>query len=86
MSSFNFLLKCYNIYIKEILFHLESISKGVKTKRVGGGEERTNRFLLHHRKIFRGAPPKMERNGKNKARKGQDWASPLFCPSQEHAL
>jgi hypothetical protein len=47
-----------------------------KTKRVGGGEERrgeeerTNPFLLHHRKIFRGAPQKMERNGKNMARSG----------------
>jgi hypothetical protein len=41
-SSFSFLLQV----LKEILFHLSSRSKGVKTKKTRGGEEeRTNPFL-----------------------------------------
>jgi hypothetical protein len=71
-SSFNFLL--------QVLQHLTLIYK----KRVGEGEEeRTNPFLLHHCKIFRGAPPKRERNGKNRAKTGQDRAPSLFYPSWE---
>jgi hypothetical protein len=39
------------------------------------------RIVLHHNKNFRGEHPKRERNGKNKARTGQDRAPPLLCPS-----
>jgi hypothetical protein len=48
------------------------IEKGAKTKRVGGEEERLTlaRIILHHNKNFRGAHPKRERNGKNRARSG----------------
>jgi hypothetical protein len=71
-------------YIKEILFHLKSRSKGVKTKRVGGGgEERTNPFLYFiTAKFLEGHLQK----GKEMVRTEQDRASLLFCPSWEHAL
>jgi hypothetical protein len=47
--------------------------KRAKTKRVGGGRRRgltLARIILHHNKNFRGAHPKRERNGKNRARSG----------------
>jgi hypothetical protein len=44
------------------------------------------RITLPHHKNFRGAHPKRERNGKNRASTGQDRALPLFYHSWEHTL
>jgi hypothetical protein len=73
MSSFNFFLKCYNIYIKEILFHLESRSKGVKTKRVGGGEERRGLTVSYFitARFFEGHLQKWKEMVKTRQEKGK---------------
>jgi hypothetical protein len=41
--------------------------------------------MLRDHKIFRECVKK-QKNGKNRARIGQDRVPPLFCPSLEHAL
>jgi hypothetical protein len=85
MSSFNFLLQVlHNIYLKskktrptskKLYTHdsQDAYRKRGKNEKSRGERRRgltLARIVLHHNKNFRGACPKRERNGKNRARSG----------------
>jgi hypothetical protein len=57
----------------------------VKTKGVGGGEQRTRGLMLSYFIIARFLEGHLQ-NGKEMVRTGQDQAAPLFCPNWKDAL